>query len=306
MDDGPTPLPAPPTTERCYRHPDRETLVHCTRCGRPICPECMIPAPVGHHCPECVAEARREFRRGPGRRILVRGASITRTALIVLVIAFVVELLASGSPQLLFGPSPAQMIKVGATDPLAIALQGQYWRFVTSVFLHYGVLHLAVNGYALMILGTVVESEYGRGRWVLLFLATGIAGGVASYAFGPLNSVGAGASGAIFGLMGAFLADSYSRRNTRIGRMQINAIVQTLILNLVITLAVSFIDWRAHLGGFVAGVVLGALLRRRARPIPVALQVAGVAIFAVAVAGLALWRTEQIRDLVGGLGPFAR
>ena len=305
MDDASLPLPAPPTTERCYRHPDRETLVHCTRCGRPICPECMIPAPVGHHCPECVAEARREFRRGPGRRILLHGASITRTMLFVLVAAFVLELVGAGSPQVLFGPSAGQMVKVGATQPILIALEGQYWRFLTSVFLHYGVLHLAVNGYALMILGSVVESEYGRLRWIVLFLATGIAGGVASYAFGPINSVGAGASGAIFGLMGAFLADSYSRRNTRLGRMQIQAIVQTLLLNLVITLYLSFIDWRAHLGGFVAGVLLGAILRRRARPLPVAAQVAAVAAVAVAVVGLTIWRTDQIRDLVG-LGPFAR
>src|SRR5437763_441686 len=110
MDDATPPtLPAPPTTERCYRHPDRETLVHCTRCTRPICPECMIPAPVGHHCPECVAEARREFRQGPGRRMAFRGASVTRATILVLAVAFVVEMVASGSSQVFLGPSPLQM-----------------------------------------------------------------------------------------------------------------------------------------------------------------------------------------------------
>src|SRR5919198_3043877 len=95
----PTPtLPPPPTREHCYRHPDVETGVHCTRCGRPICPECMIPAPVGHQCPQCVADARREFREGPARRIRSLGAtSATRVLLISIAVVFVVELVKGGA-----------------------------------------------------------------------------------------------------------------------------------------------------------------------------------------------------------------
>src|SRR5206468_8014379 len=128
---------------------------------------------------------------------------------------------------------------------------------------------------------------YGRVRWLVIYLFTGIAGGVASYSFGPVNGAGAGASGAIFGLMGAFLAYSYRRRATQIGRLRVQAVVQTLILNFVITVVLSFIDWRAHLGGFLAGVAVGALLDRGPRELPRALQVAGIVLLAAAVTGLA-------------------
>jgi membrane associated rhomboid family serine protease len=225
--------------------------------------------------------------------------SITQIMIGVLAAAFLVEIVASGSAQLIFGPTPRQMIRVGATDPILIAIRGQYWRFFTSMFLHYGVFHLAVNCYALWILGSAVETDYGKVRWLIFFVLTGIAGGVSSYAFGPVAGAGAGASGAIFGLMGAFLAYSYRRRATQIGRMRIQAVVQTLILNLVITVALSFIDWRAHLGGFVVGVAAGALLDPGPRELPRAAQVAGMLLLVVGIAGVAAWRTTELRAAFG-------
>jgi Tat protein translocase TatC len=85
--------PAPPTIEYCYRHPSVQTGVHCTRCGRPICTECMIPAPVGYQCPECVQQARREFRQGPGRpRLRVSGLSATKLLLVALLAGFALAL----------------------------------------------------------------------------------------------------------------------------------------------------------------------------------------------------------------------
>ncbi|HKN81461.1 MAG TPA: hypothetical protein VJZ98_09005, partial [Actinomycetota bacterium] len=89
------PSPPAPTIEVCYRHPDVQTRVHCTRCERPICPDCMIPAPVGFQCPECVAEARRDFRRGPGRP-LRGGVSVTKALLVAIAIPFVIEIVVGG------------------------------------------------------------------------------------------------------------------------------------------------------------------------------------------------------------------
>ena len=91
------PPPPAPTVEHCYRHPTEPTRVHCTRCGRPICPECMIPAPVGHQCPECVQQARREFRQGPGKRIAVRSVTATKVFLVAILGVFVLEMVAAGA-----------------------------------------------------------------------------------------------------------------------------------------------------------------------------------------------------------------
>ena len=170
----PSTLPPPPTTERCYRHPDVETGVHCTRCGRPICPECMIPAPVGHQCPECVAEARREFQRGPGRRVAVANvkskASVTVILLLMMGAMFVLEVLAGGPGALMNGPSGLKLIDLGASvavaqtpggDLVGIAT-GQYWRLFSAMFLHAGIIHIAFNAYALWIFGRVVEEELGQ------------------------------------------------------------------------------------------------------------------------------------------------
>src|SRR5687767_7735837 len=159
-------MPPPPTRERCYRHPDVETGVHCTRCGRPICPDCMIPAPVGHQCPSCVAEARREYRRGPGRQIAVanlKATTVTKLLLVAIGIGYVWEIVVAGGPGSLFeGPNYVDLIDAGALTPVGVDLQsgldlgagivgGQWWRLLSSIFLHAGVIHLALNSYVLWI-----------------------------------------------------------------------------------------------------------------------------------------------------------
>src|SRR5687768_3334792 len=109
------PLAQPPasTVEVCYRHPTRETGVHCTRCGRPICPDCMIQAPVGFQCPNCVQEARREFRRGPGRRALRGGIVATKALLFAIAAVFVIEVIVGGPQALFNGPSFRRLIDLG-------------------------------------------------------------------------------------------------------------------------------------------------------------------------------------------------
>ncbi len=302
-----TSLPPPPPTsvpEYCYRHPKVETGVHCTRCGRPICPECMIPAPVGHQCPECVNEARREFRQGPGRRIAAanirRRASATTALLGLIGAVYLLEVVTGGPGSLMRGPSGGKLIDLGASvglarvngDLVGIAA-GQNWRLVSAMFLHAGLLHIAFNAYALWIFGTVVEQELGRLRFLLIYFATGIVASAASYAFGP-NAVGVGASGAIFGIFGAFVAYNYRRRHLAIAAARLRSAVTIVVINMVLALSIQGIDWRAHVGGFVAGLVAGLAAEgsggeRTRRTI----LVAGFAGLLLIAFGLVAWRTSQ-------------
>ena len=306
---GQTSLPPPPPAQaldRCYRHPDVETGVHCTRCGRPICPECMIPAPVGHQCPECVREARQEFRR-PARRVApgaTRGVSLTNVLLAVLVGVYVLETVSAGPASLVTGPSAASLVRLGASIGIAqldgtfigIAV-GQYWRLFTATFLHAGLLHLAFNGYALYLFGNVVERELGRGRFLVIYLVTGICASVASYAFGDFGAPSVGASGAIFGIFGAFLAYSWRRRDLAFYAARVRSAGLLILLNLFISVAIPGIDWRAHLGGLVTGIVAGAaadgLRDHQSRTAAFAVTVA--VLLGIAVA-LTAWRTEELRS----------
>ena len=291
-------LPAPPDVERCYRHPDRETLVHCTRCGRPICPDCMIPAPVGHHCPECVGQAKKEFRQGPGRKMALAGFSFAKVLLVAIIGMFMIEVVNGGSTSLLDGPPPLKLFDLGATFPPAIALLGQYWRFFSSMFLHIGAIHLGFNCYALYLLGPSIERDYGRQRFVAIYFIAGFIGGVASYAFGDPLAVGAGASGAIFGLIGAFFTFNYLRRHQRLARANVQWVGQILILNLVLALTIHSIDFRAHLGGLVAGFATGYLLDRGEVKLNPAMRALGVAALIGAGIALIVWRNGDLRSLL--------
>lgn len=294
MDDQ-TGLPAAPQIEHCYRHPGEETLVHCTRCGRPICPRCMIPAPVGHHCPECVEEARREFRQGPGRKMAIAGLSFTKVLIAAILAMYVIEVSKGGAGSFFQGPTELQLFNLGAGFPPAIAIFGQYWRFVSSMFLHIGLIHLAFNCYALWLLGTQIERDFGRLRFLGIYFLTGILGSIASYAFGPLV-VSAGASGAVFGLMGAFLAFNYLRRDQTIARMNLRWVWQILALNLILAITIRGIDLRAHLGGLVSGVAAGYLLDRERVRLSPGLRVLGfVALIGIGVA-LVVWRNADLRS----------
>jgi membrane associated rhomboid family serine protease len=303
-------LPPPPPTgepEHCYRHPNVETGVHCTRCGRAICPECMIPAPVGHQCPECVNEARREFRRGPGRRIAAanirRRGSATTVLLLMIGAMYVVEIIAGGAGTLMSGPSLSKLIDLGASVPLARTLNGdiigvaagQYWRLVSAMFLHAGLLHIAFNAYALWIFGTVVEQELGRLRFLLIYFVTGVVASAASYALGP-DAVGVGASGAIFGIFGAFVTYNYRRRHLAIAAARLRSAVTIVVINMVLALSIQGIDWRAHVGGFVAGLFAGfAAEGSGTSSARRTILVAGFVGLIVVAFALVVWRTAQLR-----------
>jgi membrane associated rhomboid family serine protease len=288
------PSPPAPTIEVCYRHPDVQTRVHCTRCDRPICPDCMIPAPVGHQCPECVEQARRDFRSGPGRA-LRGGVSATKALLVAIAIPFVIEVVVGG-PQALFSPSGLLLFDLGAMQPIAVA-DGQFWRLFTAMFLHAGLLHVALNAYFFWLFGRMVEASFGRTWMVLIYVVAGFLASVASYAFGPVTTLAVGASGAISGVFGAFIAYNYRRREHAMNAANLRLALTVIVLNAVIAIGYSSIDWRAHVGGLVAGFALGYLAdssgpaRQRA-----VVRFAGVATLVVIGIALVLWRTAEIRS----------
>jgi membrane associated rhomboid family serine protease len=290
--------PAPPAVERCYRHPEVPTGVHCTRCERPICTECMIPAPVGYQCPECVQRARREFRQGPGgRRVRPSGLSATKALLAALLAGFVLEVAKGGPNSLMNGPGLRELVDLGAMQPFLIA-HGQYWRLFTAIFLHQGLLHIAFNAYALWLFGQFVDDQYGTSRFVLLFFLTGFLASATSYSFSDPGIVGVGASGAVFGIFGAFIAYHFRRRDLAASAASLRWAMTMILLNAFLAFSFRSIDWHAHLGGLVAGFLAGYALEgfgpRRTRGL---VAVGGVALLLAVGVALVVWRTDQIRAL---------
>jgi membrane associated rhomboid family serine protease len=257
----------------------------------------MHPAPVGYQCPDCVAEAR---RTAPRRRVRVRfflgrPGSITTTLLMVNIALFLVETVVGGSGSLFSGPSQRKLFDLGALYPPAIALGHQYWRLITPMFLHAGLIHLAFNSYALYLLGFLVEDAFGKVQFVAIYFIAGFLASVTSFAFGPAQEVGVGASGAIFGLLGAWVAFNYRRRTSPMASANLRWALMLIGLNVILGFSIPGIDWRAHFGGMVAGALLGAVMEgfgpRTVRPFVqvgglIILVAAGVALTALRVATL--------------------
>ncbi len=132
--------------------------------------------------------------------------SVTKGLLAVLIGVFVLEIVSAGAGSLATGPDPRSLAELGGLYPPAIAIEGEYWRLLSPMFLHAGLLHIAFNGWVLWVFGSQVERTFGSARMLAIFLVTGFLASVASYVFGSPLVVGVGASGAIFGLAGAFIA----------------------------------------------------------------------------------------------------
>jgi membrane associated rhomboid family serine protease len=275
----------------CYRHPGRETGVRCTRCERPICPDCMIAASVGFQCPECVREGRRSIRPAKtmyGGRARGGRAEVTIGLVAINVLIFFAGL--SSGANFSSGSGTSDIDQRFALIPAAVA-NGEWYRLVTSMFLHYGIWHLAVNMYALWILGQALEVMLGRLRFIALYFAAGIGGSILSFAFGDVIGQSAGASGAIFGLFGAFFI-ILRRRNLETG-----GIVAMIALNLVFTFTFPNIDWRGHVGGLVVGAVFAyVLVAAPTGPRRDQIQAAGAAAVAVVLAACGLLAAAHVRS----------
>jgi rhomboid protease GluP len=224
----------------------------------------------------------------------------TKVLLIGLIGVFVLEVLAAGPAALSNGPSPQRLFDLGALYPPAVAIGGQYWRLFSAMFLHAGLFHIMFNAWALWVFGTIVERDFGTPRFVAIFFVTGFVASASSYAFGPLTAVGVGASGAIFGIFGAFVAYNWRRRHLAMAATNLRWAMMLLALNALLAFAFGAIDWRAHLGGFLAGIVAGFTAEgvgsRQQRTL---MTVAGFAALIAVGVGLVMWRTADIRTLTG-------
>ncbi|MFD7897717.1 rhomboid family intramembrane serine protease [Streptomyces sp. NPDC059743] len=242
----------------CYRHPGRETGIRCTRCERPICPECMIDASVGFHCPECVRQGSGSGR-GPAPhqpRTLVGGTIaadprlITKILLGINVAVFIAVLAVGDQYRLVENLDLLGRAYDPAVGHLIGVADGQWYRLLTSVFLHQAPWHIAFNMLSLWWLGGPLEAALGRIRFLALYLLSGLAGGAFTYLLAAPNQGSLGASGAIFGLLGA-TAVLMRRLN-----YDMRPVFALLALNLLFTFTWPGIAWQAHVGGLVAGTVI--------------------------------------------------
>jgi rhomboid protease GluP len=168
------------------------------------------------------------------------------------IVMFIVETLVGGSD------NSATLVTLGAKVN-ALIVMGQYWRLITPMFLHIGIWHIAFNSYALYVLGPEVEAIYGHARLLVIYLLAGVAGNVMSFAFTP--NLSAGASTAIFGLIGTQLAFFYRQRKVlgAFGQRRLINIASIIAINLLFSLS-GAVDIFGHLGGFIGGLVLGWIL----------------------------------------------
>jgi membrane associated rhomboid family serine protease len=276
-------------TMYCYRHPDRETMVSCSECGRPICPDCMVFAPVGIRCPEHSGQAQGTARVTQGIRragYQGTGAIVTKIIIALNVGVYLLELAAGGQ----IDGTGNRIFVEGALYGPAVAA-GDWWRLFTAMFLHGGPIHLAFNMLALWWFGSAVEAVLGRGRFVLLYLVSGLAGSAGALLFDP-TGITVGASGALFGILGAAVV--LERQGTHVfggGALGI------IVLNLVFTFAVPGISIGGHLGGLVGGALGMLALSRFGRTHavygrPGLVGVVGIlAIGAISIA-IAYWRVQ--------------
>jgi membrane associated rhomboid family serine protease len=235
--------------ETCYRHRDRETGVACANCGRPICPECMTQTPVGIRCPDC--SGRRVQVRRPGF-VLERSPNVTYLLMLTNLVVFALTN-SLGNGGFVGGSLNELGRKLSLFGP-AIA-DGQYWRLVTSAFVHYGLIHLAFNMYALYLLGGVFERYVGPARFAAIYFASALAGSFGALLLTP-HAFTAGASGAIFGLMGAMFVLERQRGLSLLG----GSVGGLLLINLLITFSISNISVGGHIGGLIGGAVAGYAL----------------------------------------------
>jgi membrane associated rhomboid family serine protease len=293
----------------CYRHPGRETYIRCQRCERPICPDCMRDASVGFQCPECVAEGARSTRSGRTAYGGLRpgNAAVTSMVLIALNVAVWLAVLATGRngsalvDQLGLRDRGLCLLDGGAFDVahrtcsaqagtrwLPGVSDGAYWQLLTSVFTHVEVWHIAFNMLALWVLGPQLELAVGRVRFLALYLLSGLSGSLLVYWLAPAGLLTLGASGAIFGLMGALLVLALKVRG------QLQQILVWIGINFAITVSVPHVSWQGHLGGFLGGALVAAALVYAPRSRRTLWQSAGLgAILVLLLAGI-LVRTAAL------------
>lgn len=284
----------------CFRHPQRETYVRCTRCDRYICADCMREAAVGHQCVECVREGNKSVRQAR----TVFGASVSQppyvtAALLALnLLAYLAEV---ARPAILdqfdmVGLTPGALDGADPAFEAAGVAAGEWYRLITGAFLHlppsmgaFGLAHIVFNMVWLWMLGRQVEQQLGWARYLALYLLAALGSSILVYLVDPLQSV-VGASGAVFGLaVAAFVI------GRRVGYGLVDSRVMVFLL-IWLVVSAGFASWEGHLGGLLAG---GALILayayappRHRTPVHVAASVA----LCLALVGLVAVKTVEVRE----------
>lgn len=278
---------------RCYRHPQRETWVSCTRCERPICPECLRPAAVGFQCPQCVAAGNATVRRPTspyGGKIAERPGLVSITLGVLNVVAFVITALTA--PGGVTGNVGSPLFDELVLVPVRVAGEGEYWRLIGAAFLHIGLLHLLGNMVSLAIVGPALERLFGAWRFLAVYLAGALGGSAAVYLFGSPYGAVAGASGAIFGL---FAATLFVVR--RLG-LDARFMVGVIAINFVISFRPG-ISLLGHLGGFAVGGLAALAMVHAPKASRTQVQILALGGLLAVLVGLVLFRTNQLLPLAG-------
>ncbi|OAH11855.1 rhomboid family intramembrane serine protease [Streptomyces jeddahensis] len=278
----------------CYRHPDRETGIRCTRCERAICPECMVSASVGFQCPDCVrqgsgtghAPAANQPRTIAGGTMAADPRMVTKILVAINLAVFVVQLSIGDRFTDRFSLIGRAYVPVlGSLEGIA---DGQWYRLLTAMFLHGGVVHIAFNMLSLWWIGGPLEAALGRARYIVLYAVSGLAGSALTYLIAAPNQPSLGASGAIFGLFGA-TAVLMRRMN-----YDMRPVIALLVINLVFTFTWANIAWEAHVGGLVGGVVVGYAMVHAPRERRTLIQSATCAVVLAVSLVMVLMRTAQL------------
>ncbi|WP_028658547.1 rhomboid family intramembrane serine protease [Nocardioides insulae] len=307
---GPTPGAGVPT---CYRHPGRESHIRCQRCGNSICPDCMTPAAVGFQCPDCVSQGRRDTRSGRTAYggLMPTNATITSLVLIAINVGvwLAIRLTGGYSSRLfeLLALSPSGTCTVdggryfaGATEAVCGSgafsagtwspgvADGAWWELVTSMFVHVSITHLLFNCLAIYVLGPQLEHVLGRARFLAVYLLSGLAGSALVYWVGPETGATHGASGAIFGLVGAWVVLALKRRT------ELRSVFVWVAIMFAYTFLMPNISWQGHLGGFLGGLATTAVLVYAPRERRTAVQVGGLVAIGLVIAALVVARTATL------------
>ncbi|MCU1345425.1 MAG: rhomboid family protein [Acidimicrobiia bacterium] len=280
----PSPLPPPSVEQPCYRHPDRLTGRRCTRCGKPACPDCLTQVAVGSQCRECIKAAAPS--RAQQARVWNAGQMRLVTSILIAVNLFIFladQVFSKGVAIGGYRSIEAWGILNGPQ-----VHDGQWWRLIASGFLHENVLHVGMNMFVLYQIGALLEPLIGRTRFVVVYFSALLAGSAGALLLNPHDNT-LGASGAIFGLLGA-VAVAMHLRGVNIWNTGIGGII---VINLVFTLAVPGISIGGHIGGLIGGAIAGyAITTTQRRHDGLLLGIgASVAVAAVAL-GVALYAAQ--------------
>jgi membrane associated rhomboid family serine protease len=253
-------------TQYCYRHPDRETGLSCSECGRPICADCANFGPVGIRCPDHASVRKAgpaarvkppTVRRAPGIALATGNAPITKALIGINLLIYLVTVVQGSGLNSPGGALLNRFILVGSNVhgrffvPYGdLAHDHQWYRLVTAMFLHASLLHIGFNMYVLWAVGRIVEQYLGTTRYIGLYFVSGLAGSAGALLQAPFTPV-LGASGAIFGVLGAMMILEWQATGSLAGQAMV-----LVVINLGLSFVIPNIAWGGHVGGLIGGILI--------------------------------------------------